>query len=88
MSLKSNTGILFVISEPYTQKCFELISKNDAILLIEDGIYCKPANLPANENIFYLAADAKARNHAANGTAIDHAKWVALTLEFSKTVKI
>lgn len=78
-------------SEAFSQ-CLSAVTKNDAVLLIQDGIYAETdTDLAATgiKNIFALTADRQARGLNTTPEAIsliDYNDFVALTLEYDKTV--
>jgi tRNA 2-thiouridine synthesizing protein B len=88
--------ILHILTQsPATEsfrQCLSALTKNDAILLIQDAVYAQWGKDFASSNInniYALTADRQARGlqGASEGIKlIDYAGFVALTLEYDKTV--
>lgn len=88
--------ILHILTQsPATESfrhCLSALAKNDAVLLIQNAVYAETDKDLANagvKNIYALTADRQARglNTDPEGIElIDYAGFVALTLEYDKTV--
>ena len=76
-------------------RCLEVLSNNDAILLLEDGVYLAQdnavlQNMPETIKIFALSDDLSARGIAnnvhENVSKVDWPGFVTLTTEYDKVV--
>ena len=89
MSSESNPGILYVVRDVESIHWFELMTAQDALLLVEDGVYRQSVQLPSQiKQVYALSSDVKARAAQPNVDLIDHGKWVTLSLQFSSTVRL
>ncbi|TDF41686.1 sulfurtransferase complex subunit TusB [Alteromonadaceae bacterium M269] len=80
---------------PSLAQCKLTLSAGDAILFIENGIYClnhtdsELQKLAENYSLYILSPDAETRgisNFPDYVTAIDYEEFVKLTIEFSASI--
>lgn len=91
MSYGSNPkqSTLYVVRDIASTDWFSLVSAQDALLLVEDGVYRHALQLPGQANkVFALETDAKARATSPTADLINHAEWVTLSLQFSQMVRL
>lgn len=87
MSSESN-ATLYIVREAHSLEWLPLVTKHDALLLVEDGVYRQPEQLPHHSELFVLKADAQAREVKSSGHLIDHGEWVTLSLKFAQVVRL
>ncbi|MBD1388552.1 hypothetical protein IC617_03845 [Neiella sp. HB171785] len=81
-------ALLYVIRDEISGNWLDLVTEDDVIVLVENGVYRQQSQLPPISRIYALTSDCSARSVEPRAQIIDHGQWVDLSLRCQHIIRI